>query len=156
MTILSLAALQSPTFLLNSRTPLVIETSPLCMERHPFYLRYGARLPNSLNSITPLPLSLLSQSTYSDLGTITQHSLCILFHGFLVLVEHCCLFNFNPFLIITILQGFTLLRFSDKRTQPNLKCRNTYYRYRKRSCIVQEYEPVSLSPSCLKTGIRID
>ena len=108
MTILSLAALQSPTFLLNSRTPLVIETSTLCMSRHPFYLRYGARLPNSLTRVcsgTPWPSQ--PGAPFSVLGTETKDSWLHGFHGRPAFAKHCCstsLFRFSSSRFSTELQ----------------------------------------------------
>jgi hypothetical protein len=49
-----------PTFLLNSRSPLVTATSH-SRDWHPFYQRYGANLPSSLAWITPTRLGLLTQ-----------------------------------------------------------------------------------------------
>ena len=55
----TLTGLQGPVFLINSRTPFVTATRNL-HSWHPLYLRYRANLPNSLDSITPIRLSLFS------------------------------------------------------------------------------------------------
>lgn len=63
VTILTIVGLQSPVFLLNSRTPLVIETcTSLC--RHPLYQRYGAILPSSLNLIALYVLAFKARNTF--------------------------------------------------------------------------------------------
>lgn len=53
--------------------------------------------------------------------------------------------NFNPFLSFTLLHGFMIVKRTDECAQTSPKRRIVSNRYRSRICIVQEYEPVSLS-----------
>ncbi len=64
MAIRTLAGWQPSVFLLNSRTPLVIETCFL-QSRHPFIQSYRASLPSSLRSVLLIRLSLFSQDTFT-------------------------------------------------------------------------------------------
>lgn len=66
----TIAGLQGPVFLTNSRTPLVIETYRL-HDRHPLFRSYRAILPNSLKSVLRIRLSLLNQGTF--LGSRYDH-----------------------------------------------------------------------------------
>lgn len=107
--------LQFPKFLLNSRSPLVTETSSL-LSWHPFYQRYGANLPSSLAGIHPLRLSLLS------LRYLCQISVRIALRfsrapGMYSSGLTPTLSHFGEVLTITVLPSLNMLRYGDGRTK---------------------------------------
>lgn len=140
-------------FLPNSRTPLVTETYKLFICRHPLYLRYGARLPNSLNRVILERLGFLSQGHYSWFSVRSHPILGVfLFTGPRPLPDISTVPSFNLLLTITVLQRFMLVRRADKLAGHSPSRRKIPYRCRKRMDEVQECEPVS--PSCI-TVLRV-
>ena len=134
-------------FLVNSRTPLVIATCGLFTCRHPLYLRYRASLPSSLDSVTLRRLGLHSQGHLSRFLVRTHkiHSVSF-FIDSRPRPKIAPIFAFNLFLAIMALQRFMAIKHEDYRAWLSPKCQKTDYRCRKRICVVQEYEPVSLLP----------
>ena len=117
-------------FLINSRTPLVIETCYL-HSRHPLYRRYGANMPNSLKSIPLIRLGLLSQGHLSRFWVRLIEIIFLLFHGLPASLKHCCRSLFALLLAITALHRTIQVRSPDKGTLASPKCQKKVYRCRR-------------------------
>lgn len=144
-TIHTIAGLQSPVFLINSRTPLVIETYYL-HSRHPFYLRYRARLPNSLNVVSPWRLGLFSQGHPSRLWVrLLQILVHILFMESRPQPNIAAVPRFHFLLAMMALQKCILVKRTDECAWSSQNCQMCTSCCQKCIGIVPEYEPVSLS-----------
>lgn len=128
--ILTITGLQPPVFLINSRAPLVTATCPL-QDRHPFYRRYRANLPNSLNAIypaTPRPVQPghLSQFLVRAYRIVTAS----FFTGPWPQLDLAAIPSFILILAMTALLRTMLVRYSDENTQSSQRRHKAVFRCR--------------------------